>query len=110
MINEVNGDAGGGELYRALLKEYRMSIIAAKRESYAQYLTASNNMARDSRRLINYERNKTKVDLHECGISPDEFNSYFVSVAQNIIFFFFDSLNTYLGVGSEYYQNHKFKC
>lgn len=74
-----------GELYKILHKDYKKSILGAKREAYENFIINSSNKAKDVWKIINLERNKSSFRRVDNNLSADDFNKFYVSVATNIV-------------------------
>lgn len=85
-------------LYNSLKKDYKLQISSTKKLAYDNFISDSDNKARDSWKLINFERNKSNSTKLEHNISPDSFNIYFTQIADKII----DSLPTVNTKGTDH--------
>lgn len=66
-------------------KEYKAAIIKAKKTANDSFILKSNNKSRASWKIINFDRNHKKFQNKNGNISPDEFNDFFINMAENII-------------------------
>lgn len=71
-------------MLRQLRAEYRRSIRHAKKDAYGTFISRSSNKIRSAWRIINYERCKAGTNNIPNNIAPQDFNSYFTSIASEI--------------------------
>lgn len=85
ILCDVQKDSNKWSLYKTLKKDYDKSIRESKKMAYDSFLLKSNNKIKDSWKIVNFECNR-KINLKMSkSISPNDFNSFFISVATNII-------------------------
>lgn len=72
-------------LYNVLKNDYKSQIAESKKIAYDNYINKSDNKVRDSWKLINFEINKSSKCSPEYDISSDSFNTYFSSIAEQLI-------------------------
>lgn len=72
-------------LYNTLKKDYKSKVVEAKKTAYDNFINSSDNKARDSWKLINFERKKSTSNSPEHNISPESFNMYFTTIAEHCI-------------------------
>ena len=73
------------QLYNILKTDYKSKIVESKKAAYDRFISNSDNKARDSWKLINFERNKSTSNSPEHSISSDSFNNYFATTAERFI-------------------------
>lgn len=70
--------------YRSYRGLYRRRIAETKRLAYDRFIVSSDNKQKSIWKLINYERVATRSQNNH-SISADELNSYFVTIANDIV-------------------------
>lgn len=71
-------------VYNNLRKNYKCALSEAKKLSYQNYITNSDNKAKASWNIINFERNKVAKQQIAPTISENDFNIFFTGIADNI--------------------------
>lgn len=72
------------ELKNSVRKIYQSEIRIAKMNNVNNYISRSSNKSRATWNCINYLKGRPNV-TETCSIGADEFNHYFVNVAENLI-------------------------
>lgn len=85
LLGDSTGDAGYGELFKQMKKKYKQKVTLTKKEAYSNFLSNSSNISKDSWKIINYERNKTRTYSSNKNISADNFNDFFISIVSKIV-------------------------
>lgn len=72
-------------LYSSYYKYYRKSILAAKKQAYDNYISASTHKSKAAWKIINSEKNININSSKGTSLTPDEFNEFFAGIADDII-------------------------
>lgn len=84
-VCSVTQKASDWSAYRAYKNTYRKCIVREKRAAYGHFIESSENRQKSCWALIKGEEVSSKSRKQKTHLSPDDFNSYFVEVAQNIV-------------------------
>lgn len=71
--------------YRESRKKYKFEIKRAKRNAYSNEIAKSDNKTKTIWRLVNKERTTNIVSKKVADLTADDFNSFFVTIAEKII-------------------------